>query len=383
MKFVNPPTEVLSVTDSNGNTYKKTIYKQFNSLTGVTDENYPDYDSSSNYNTGDYVIVPDLKTIYRCTADNTSGKFPPAYPDLWVDWGFVNSYKMLATDEEIGAQTTGTDVKLEIDFDLADTFALINCEFEEVLAEEWNTENNVITGEDLGTGDGSNKDFYTDYAPVVTESETVYVNGTAKTRGTDYTIDYETGKITFGTAPAAGDDVTADYTFTSYRAVIEGKDVGVDTYAEYFFSNITIKTRLIDRNLDWDSPCILRLTFTGNTKIGNLLIGNSQEMGITLVGTALSFRDKSKIDTNPNTTYRKVIRYGHIRVLDAKIIFHNEQYDTVAQNINEIIGKNVLFIPDESDKYSEMSNLAYIESANLPVTNPVLTQYNMTLIGVE
>ena len=382
MKFVNPPTEVLSVTDSNGNTYKKTIYKQPSLLEGVTNENYPNYDSSATYNTGDYVIVPDLKTIYRCTADNTSGKFPPAYPDLWVDWGFVNSYKMLATDEDIGAQTVGTDIKIEIDFNLSDTLGLINIEFVEMLLEEWNTSRNVITGEILGTGDGNNKTFYTNYKPVLTESEIIYKNGTALTRDTDYTIDYETGTIILTDAPTNGDEIKADYTFCSIRKKINGKEIGVNTFAEYFYSPIKQKTRMIIQDLEWDSPNKLRLTFTGDTKIGNFIIGNSEDLGISLIGTNLTFRDKSKIDTSINT-YRKVIRYGHIRVLDAKIIFQNTQYDTIAQKINEIIGKNVLFIPDESDKYSEMTNLAYIESASLPVDNPVLTKTNMTLIGVE
>lgn len=382
MKYVNPPTEILSIT-SNNNTYSKTIYKQPSLLEGVTDESYPDYSSDSTYNTGDFVIVPELKTIYRCTADSTKNKLPPEYPDLWVDWGFVNSYLMLATDEDIGAQTTGTDVKIEIDFNLSDTLGLINTEFVEILLEEWNTAINVITGELLGTGDGSNKTFYTDYKPVLTESETIYKNGNALTRDTDYTIDYATGTVTLNDAPADGDKIKADYTFCSVRRIIQGKEIGVDTYAEYFYSPLQEKTRAIVQNLDWDSPNKLRLTFSGNTKIGNLLIGNSQDLGITLMGTSLSFRDKSKIDNNPNTTYRKVIRYGHIRVLDAKIIFTNPQYDTVAKKINEIIGKNALFIPNEQDCYTEMSNLAYIESVNLPINNSVITQSNMTLIGVE
>jgi len=382
MKYANPKTEELNVTKDNV-TYKKVIYLHPDILAGVTDEDYPIYSDDDTYNTGDFVIVDELKTIYRCTADNTQGKFPPANPGLWVEWGFVNSYKMSATDEDIGSQTVGTDIKIEFDFNLSDTLGLINTIFPSLLLEEYNTSSGVVSGEDLGKGDGTNKVFYTQYNPVVTESETIYKNGDALTRDTDYTIDYKTGTITFIDAPADGDNITADYTICIDRREIDGKDVGVDTYAEYFFKPVDYKTRIIVQNLVWDAPCKLKLTFIGDTKIGNLVIGNAEDLGITLMGTSLSIRDKSKIDTNPNTTYRKVIRYGHIRVLDAKIFFHNELYDGTVQKINDIVGKNVLFIPDESDKYSEMSNLAYIESANLPVTNSVVTQSSITLIGVE
>ena len=41
------------------------------------------------------------------------------------------------------------------------------------------------------------------------QSATVYVNGVAKTQGTDYTI--ANGLVTFAAAPAAGAAITADF----------------------------------------------------------------------------------------------------------------------------------------------------------------------------
>lgn len=64
------------------------------------------------------------------------------------------------------------------------------------------------------SGDGSTTTFTLSNTPVVPESETVEVDGSQQTRGTDYTIDYETGVITFTTAPSSGTDnisVTYDY----------------------------------------------------------------------------------------------------------------------------------------------------------------------------
>jgi len=63
-----------------------------------------------------------------------------------------------------------------------------------------------IVGEAVGTGDGTTTVFTLANAPVEVESETVYVDGVAQTRGTDYSINYETGDITFVTAPPSGLD---------------------------------------------------------------------------------------------------------------------------------------------------------------------------------
>lgn len=94
------------------------------------------------------------------------------------------------------------------------------------------------TGQSIGTGDGSNKIFqlvktYTAGSRTYTrnivkpvtssvkkfdgtscaDTVKIYDNGTLKTAGTDYTLDYTTGIVTFTTAPAAGHAITADFEF--------------------------------------------------------------------------------------------------------------------------------------------------------------------------
>ncbi len=79
----------------------------------------------------------------------------------------------------------------------------------------------------IGTGDGSEQDFQliktygsgaTTYVrniqkPVDDGTMTVSVNGVSKTEGSDYDVDYDTGIITIDTAPTAGHQVVAGYTF--------------------------------------------------------------------------------------------------------------------------------------------------------------------------
>lgn len=73
-----------------------------------------------------------------------------------------------------------------------------------------------ILAEELGSGDGTNKKFMTQLSPIIAESETIRVDGTVKTRTTDYAIDNAFGLVTFVTAPADGKLVDADYKWSVF-----------------------------------------------------------------------------------------------------------------------------------------------------------------------
>jgi uncharacterized delta-60 repeat protein len=91
------------------------------------------------------------------------------------------------------------------------------------------------TGEAVGSGDGSRKEFMLGYHPVIAGSEKIYL-GTALT--TNYTIDYATGKITFYTAPADGTAITATYKAlpgaTAYGVAVDSKDDIIITGRSYY-----------------------------------------------------------------------------------------------------------------------------------------------------
>lgn len=60
----------------------------------------------------------------------------------------------------------------------------------------------TVTDYQFGTGDGMTKVFSTGKTDIVPASEVIEVDGVAKKRGIDYTINYKTGVVIFGTAPA-------------------------------------------------------------------------------------------------------------------------------------------------------------------------------------
>lgn len=66
------------------------------------------------------------------------------------------------------------------------------------------------TGEVVGTGDDLETDFALTNTPIVADSETIYLDGTAVDPA-DYTLDDLTGALVFGVAPGEGVAITADY----------------------------------------------------------------------------------------------------------------------------------------------------------------------------
>jgi len=164
--------------------------------------------------------------------------------------------------------------------------------------------------------------------------------------------------------------------------VINGKDIGCLSFAEYFYAESADVTRIIIDNLVWHPNSTLKLTFTGAIGISSFVVGNVRELGLTLYGTNLALEDRSKIADNVATDTRTVIRYGHVRVLSAKVLFNLDEFNLTAQKITRIIGKNILFIPTKNDSFNEMSHIAYIEKLNLPVDNPKVIDTEITLVGV-
>ena len=67
---------------------------------------------------------------------------------------------------------------------------------------------------DTWVGDGVTVAFTASRAPVVSDSEKIYVSQTLMTKDVNYTISYETGEITFTIAPGLGAEVKAEYVWT-------------------------------------------------------------------------------------------------------------------------------------------------------------------------
>ncbi len=87
----------------------------------------------------------------------------------------------------------------------------------------------TVTGEQVGIGDGATTSFNLDHTKIVPGSEKIYLDDELKTRDTDYTINNDTGVITFTNAPGNGVVITADYTYQD-----ETEKDGIVTYTDEY-----------------------------------------------------------------------------------------------------------------------------------------------------
>ena len=158
MKYAPLEKTVLSI-ENNDITYTKECYLTPLVISGVIDEDYPNYDANATYNTGSYVIVPELKTIYKCADDDVSGIFPPSDKTKFQDRGFINSYRMFSVDTGIGAVTVGENITMEFTFDTLDTLGLIDVDFISLDVEQIDTSTNTRVGEVITV---SGKDYGVD-----------------------------------------------------------------------------------------------------------------------------------------------------------------------------------------------------------------------------
>ena len=132
-------------------------------------------------------------------------------------WEFTLTYEYLLNDPRSRDENEQTPLETLVGFYLAR-----GGQFDDFLLNESDLtgrlEDSAYTGQPIGTGDGVTKSFQLvrnigGFLEAVqnpmNQTATIYVNGAAKSQGPDYSI--ANGLVTFGSAPAAGAGITADF----------------------------------------------------------------------------------------------------------------------------------------------------------------------------
>ena len=163
---------------------------------------------------------------------------------------------------------------------------------------------------------------------------------------------------------------------------INSRDISCSSFAEYCYKTVDHKRKVIVDNLKWLPNSNLVITFVGFCKIGTIGRGLLQELGMTMLGTSLEWETRSKIKVDEFTNFRTVLRYGKVRVLTVQLIFNIDEFNRTANKIDNILDKNILFVPTNQDKFSELITIAYMEKFKLPLDNAHTIQTTTTLIGV-
>ena len=362
MNYVVPLESDLEVTD-NDIIYKANYFQVPSLIENIVNESYSNYAAGTTYATFDYVIVPELKRIYRSSSDANVGNFPPANANAskWTDFGAINSYRAFETDINIGNVTTATDPIYEFDFSRQDSIGGVDLNFISAQMMQIDTAN-------------------TNYLSTFNISFSYSINDSVVYNKKLYN---STSNTNVGSLPDSLVNWVENDDDVYFNEEILGRDIGCYTFAEYFFDELTQKSRVIFTDFEWLANSVLRIEIYGACTIGSMVIGKKKELGATLVGSRLSLESNSTIITDEITGFRTVQRYGKIRVLTASVVFDTAEFNTKANKIDGLIDKTVLWLPSSNDKFSEAISLGYIETMEIPMESISDTITTTKIIGVH
>jgi hypothetical protein len=269
-------------------------------------ENYPNWDSSSTYNTGEKVIHNNK--IWESTIDSNNTE--PA--DDNINWAFIsytNPYKCI--DEYINTQTiSDNDIVMEFSINKTNGIALLNVEASEIIVEVYDKDNNLIT--------------------IKNES-----------------------------------------------AIID-----ISSWGDYFFNDLEYKNKFfIELPFLFTGKIILTIKKTSIAKVGVVLIGFSQDLGITLKGIKTGIDDYSKkvIDNNGNV----FLKQGSYRdVIDCKVVLKNTDFNTTKQKLIKLRAIPILYLATEDEKYRELLLYGYYENFDFTINSDNYSELNLTLRGI-
>jgi hypothetical protein len=142
-----------------------------------------------------------------------------------------------------------------------------------------------------------------------------------------------------------------------------------------------IKKAILDK-LKWLPDSKVILTFTGAVSIGTLGMGRIESFGATMKGTKLNWESSSQFKIDEFSGYRNVLRYGKARSLDVQIIFDTINFNSTALRVDDILDRNMLWLPTKLDIFTEAITIGYLENFSLPLDG-VKIQTNATIVGVN
>jgi len=269
-------------------------------------ENYPEWDSSNTYNTGDKVIHNNK--IWESAVDNNDTE--PTEDNInWVFISATNPYKCI--DEFINTQTeSDDDLVMEFSITKVNGIALFNVEASSVSMEVYDKDDNLI-------------------------------------------LTKEQGAVT-----------------------------GVSNWKDYFFTELQYINKFYS-SLPYLYQGKIKLTIkkAEKARVGMVIIGYLQNIGLTLQGVSAGITDYSKkqVDKNGNIY---LARGAYRDTVDCKVFLFNTDFSTAKQRLTAIRGEAVLWVTTEEDTYRELLVYGYYENFSFAINNSVTNELRLTLRGI-
>ena len=170
---------------------------------------------------------------------------------------------------------------------------------------------------------------------------------------------------------------------TTFDRVIDLVDYGVLSLYDYWYKPLSYRRDLVIKDLQFLVDAKLTITFNANGigKVGAVVSGLADNLGLTLFGSKVKLKDYSNYTTDSygNTSFRK---RGCARIITGQVIIDTNLVDETITKVASRRGDLTLYVGDErEDGFGSLSTLGYIETLELEPT-PSKTKYPITIIGV-
>jgi len=236
----------------------------------------------------------------------------------------------------------------------------------------------------------ANPSIWTDYGAINSFSlfDNTIVSQTEST--TDFTITFDFDRLnTIALLNMSGlTSVTITQTNNADNSTtlqtVSLRDYGVLSLYDYWYKPTSDIRNFKKIDMQWlpSSTITLNFTVAGTGKIGAVVSGYNEELGLTLYGSTVGFDDNSVYKTDEFGIAAHEKRPS-IDILDAKALINTGEVDYTIDKLRRRRGTTSLYIGDERDKgFQSMTVLGYIKQVRIPIENPSKTEFPISIIGV-
>jgi len=169
----------------------------------------------------------------------------------------------------------------------------------------------------------------------------------------------------------------------TYTRTIDLVYYGVLSLYDYWYKPLSYRRDLVISDLQFLVNAKLTIVFnsSGIGKVGAVVSGLADTLGLTLFGSKVKLKDYSKYSTDDygNTSFAK---RGYARIITGQVLVDTNVIDETIAKVASRRGDLTLYVADErEDGFGSLTTLGYIATLELEPT-PSKTKYPITIIGV-
>ena len=156
---------------------------------------------------------------------------------------------------------------------------------------------------------------------------------------------------------------------------------GVTNWDDYFFGEYDYLNKMLI-----EGPQLLKgsikLEIQGNpAKIGGVLVGYLEELGVTLQGVKSSIDDYSKKQTDQNgNTYLQEGNYADR--FEGNVLIDINDFNKIKRRLTKLRGQPFYYTASKEDVCRELDVYGFYENFEVDINNPVKAQCSLTIRGL-